>query len=154
MKRSRSIAAASVLVLGVVGLGGARASADQSNHGYRGSWTTVTDVCGPTVLVDPEVPNPVPASGTWSLRLKRDGTGTFTFDFRDVRGTQVAGSVPATVLTRQPLTFTATYPSPFIGDFTMNSTVMGRSIVTAATSLLPCDDAGHVLTPVFTGTVR
>ena len=154
MKRSRSIAAAGALALGVVGLGGARASADQSSHSYRGGWTTVTDVCGPAVWVDPEVANPVPASGTWSLRLKRDGTGTFTFDFRDVRGTQVAGSVPATVLTRQPLTFTATYPSPYIGDFTMNSTIVDHDIVTAATSLVPCDDAGHVLSPVFTGTVR
>ncbi len=38
----------------------------------------------------------------------------------------------------------------------MNSTVSGRSIVTAATSLVPCDapDGPHVLTPVFTGTVR
>jgi hypothetical protein len=151
----RKIAAAvSVLAFGAVAVGGGVASADQSTRTYRGGWTTVTDVCGPAVLTEPGVPTPVPASGTWSLRLKRDGTGTFVFDFRDIRGTVVAGTVPASVLTKHPLTFTATYPSPFIGDFTMNSTIVDHDIVTAATSLVPCDEAGHVLSPVFTGTVR
>jgi hypothetical protein len=148
-------AAVVALTLGLTTLGGT-ASAGQSSQNYRGRWTSVTEVCGP------DVKTPAPSTGTWSLSVPRRGVmATFSFDYArldwpaDQR--MSAKDMPVTVVSKRPLTVTGVFAG--LGDLTMNIVVHDDIVLVSTVTGLPladaaCDTAGHMLTPVFFGTVR
>jgi hypothetical protein len=147
--RSRIVAVVTAITLGLGMVGSTSASADQSSRTYRGHWTTSTAVCAGALT--PE--GTVSAWGQYVLTVKRDGQGTFTFDYHDPY--RVAkGSHAVQVITRDPLTLTGIFHSVNSGDLVMNTTVSRDRIVIAATTSFTCDTAGHVLTIVYTGIVR
>jgi hypothetical protein len=147
--RTRIIAVFTALTLGLGVVGSTSANADQSSRTYRGHWTTSTAVCAGALT--PE--GTVQAWGQYVLSVKRDGHGTFTFDYHDPY--RVAnGSHAVQVITRDPLTLTGVFHSVNSGDLVMNTTLSHDRIVIAATTSALCDTTGHVFTIVYTGIVR